>query len=503
MARQNLYAAETFLILTSRRGLSFQAGASGVTDIFNCIGRIADVKRTAGYDVHVFVPDDEVQSTGDFPLSEGDLTARAVRDGLAEVERRLRPSGGLDYVLIIGDGDVIPFHYLENPAGDSDGEFPTDVPYAVADGGSGESPVGDPAGDAGAGGELDRFLLPDRMVARIPLRAESGGGLLPFLEMLASGGTRGPAREKQMGLSALQWRRESARVYGVLAEEGLMTSPPVDISGFEPGWLESEAVIYFNVHGSKDEEYWYGQKGLSYPRVLCPDIVAKSCPSGAIVLSEACYGGLVEGKTPADSVAMRFLERGVGAFVGSSAIAYGSPDEDLTEADLLAYLFFSRLVGGETSGRALREAKIDFAADMLDRQGYLDGDDRKTLLEFNLFGDPTVGIYKGKGLGDRSRDMLSDEVLASIKKIASQRFPEMDGVEPDVSEQTGLAGGVVEKKMGSLRPESTAKRAYRSQGRIFVASFRQTVIADGREVERVVRITFRETGQVIKVVTSK
>jgi hypothetical protein len=99
--------------------------------------------------------------------------------------------------------------------------------------------------------------------------------------------------------------------------------------------------------------------------------------------------------------------------------------------------------------------------------------------------------------------MVSEDVLASIKKVASQRFPEMEGVEPDVSEQTGAAGEAVAKKVGELRPASTTKGVPRPSGKVFVASFRQTVTAEGRDIERVVRITFHEGGQVIKVVTSK
>jgi hypothetical protein len=511
LAQENRDAKSTLLIVTSYSSLLSQLGAPAVDGVFESLGRMVRVKRDAGFDAHVYVPDDADRSTGRFPVIPGELDAQRLREGLAEVECLLRPSGHLDYILIVGDGEVVPFWYLGNPAADSDGEFPTDVPYAAADDGAEGNGPGDAVGDAGdIGGDLggnsdpaERFLLPDRAVARIPLRAGPGSGLQPYLEALATEARRGAERGRHFGLSALQWKEESAKVYGVLAEGGLMTSPPVDSSSFEAGWLRSRALIYFNVHGSKDEKYWYGQKGLSYPRVLGPEIVASAAPADSVVLSEACYGGLVDGKTPADSMAMRFIDRGVAAFVGSSAIAYGSPDEKLTEADLLAFFFFQRLVAGETCGSALREAKIDFAAEMLDRQGYLDGDDRKTLLEFNLFGDPTVGIYKEGGLADRSGDMVSEEVLAHIKKIASQRFPEMDGIEPAVSEQTGVGAEAVAEKVGKLRPASTAKEVPRPSGRVFVASFRQMVTAEGREIERIVRITFHESGQVIKVVTSK
>jgi hypothetical protein len=495
LARQNRDSAETLLLLTSHAGLESNFDESGVAGVYDSIGRIAAARRAAGLRVHVYVPDNAARSSGDFPSIEGEITPRALREALGAVENDVCSPGRFDYVLIVGSGEIVPYWYLENPAADSDREFPTDVPYAAAAGG-GEKAAGDE--DA-----VDDFLLPDRAVARIPLGAAPAGGLLAYLEAAASGEWKGPGRNAHFGLSALEWKMESTRVYGALAAGGLRTSPPVDISTFEPEWLEREAMIYFNVHGSREEKYWYGQDGLSYPRVLSPETVAEAAPANAIVLSEACYGGLVDGKTPEDSVAMGFLSVGVAAFIGSSAIAYGSPDERLTEADLLAYFFFTRLVAGETAGRALREAKVDFAAEMLNRQGYLDGDDRKTLLEFNLFGDPTVGIYKGRGSEDRSPDMVSEEVLASIVKIARERFPELEGVRPDVSEQAGASGEAVAKKIGMLRPSSAAKGGPRPEGRVFIATFRQTITVEGRDIERVVRITFSESGRVVKVVSSK
>jgi hypothetical protein len=484
LAQDNRDAARTFLIVTSAGGLVYSLGEARAGEAFECIDRIADLKRAGGLEVHVYVPDDASRSTGEFPALEGGLGAEALAEALDAVEQAVCPGRHIDYVLLVGGGDVIPFHYLENPAADSDGDFPSDSPYAVA----------------GGGGD---FLLPDRALARLPLGAGPRMGLVGYLEALASGDYEGAIRDRRFGLSALEWKTESTKVYGVLGGDDLMTSPPVDASGFKPAWLETRALVYFNVHGSRTERYWYGQDGMAYPRVLSPEIVASADPAGAIVLSEACYGGLVADRSPADSVAMAFLMRGTAAFVGSSAIAYGSPDENLTEADLLAHFFFSRLAGGETAGVALREAKIDFAAEMLDRQGYLDGDDRKTLLEFSLFGDPTVGIYKCRGKEDRSGDMVSKDVLADIMKLAGDRFPEMKGVEPDVSEQTGGSGEELARKVTMLRPASKIKGVPRPEGRVFVASFRQTITVEGRDIERVVRITFHESGRVIKVVTSK
>ena len=513
MALESPEANTVFLILTSEGGLCSGVGQPDTERVFGLLERVLGRKRAAGYDAHLYVIDNAERCTADFPVIAPHPNALEVSAGLDGAERVLRPSGKIDYVLIVGDDGAIPFHMLPNPAADPDGEFPSDAPYAVAAKGGGQGESRAEGEGRGEGESIDIFLLPDRTVGRVPLMPVGGGGLIPYLESLRSREDRGRDWERRFGLCALQWKRESSKVYRVLAAgdpaggevraEKLRTSPPVDTSIFESAWLSSGAVIYFNVHGSKHEKYWYGQDGLSYPSVLSPEIVAAASPLDSIVLSEACYGGLVSGKSAGNSVALSFIEQGVAAFIGSSAIAYGSPDENLTEADLLAYLFFKRLVEGETCGHAFREARIDFAAEMLSRQGFLDGDDRKTLLEFGLFGDPTVAIYNSRRSADGSGEMVSEEVLASIKAVASQRFPEMEGVEPELSEQRGAVGDAVAKKVLALRPASAAKGISPPSGRILVATFRQTTEVRGGEIERIVRITFHESGQVIKVVTSK
>jgi hypothetical protein len=50
--------------------------------------------------------------------------------------------------------------------------------------------------------------------------------------------------------------------------------------------------------------------------------------------------------------------------------------------------FYENLSRGIPSGEALRQAKLKLAAEMHRRQGYLDGEDQKTLISFVLYGDP-------------------------------------------------------------------------------------------------------------------
>jgi hypothetical protein len=54
----------------------------------------------------------------------------------------------------------------------------------------------------------------------------------------------------------------------------------------------------------------------------------------------------------------------------------------------LGQTFWKLLNEGHPAGEALRRAKIALAKSMHHRQGYLDGEDQKTLISFILYGDP-------------------------------------------------------------------------------------------------------------------
>ena len=470
-------AGKTYLIVTSEKGLAKSLDRAGIKGVIGCLKEIADAVRKRGIDTLLYVPDSK-ELSGDLPFVDAPLTPAKLSDAIHSIEEKTYSRAAFTYVLIVGNGDVIPFWRLENPAADSDRNFPTDAPYGVTE----------------RGEDIDTLLVADRAVGRIPL--------ISCLENLLKR-TGAGASGKPFGLSAAVWRDQAERVFGLIADAPLVTSPPLDLDSFKSGWLARDSILYFNVHGSQEERYWYGQDGLSYPRVLSPEIVARSEPEAALVLAEACYGGLVEGKRPQDSIALQFLSKGVAAFIGSSAVAYGSPDERLTEADLFAYLFLKRVLAGESCGDAFRESKTDFAAEMLRRQGYLDGDDKKTLVEFNLYGDPSL-ILAHRGGGRGREEMISDEIVDSIKQIVASRFPEMAGVEPDLGVETTALDGALAKKVRSRRPLSEEKaKGQVIERRVFIASFKRLVTAGDRRVERVVRITFDERGEVLKIVTSK
>ena len=73
-------------------------------------------------------------------------------------------------------------------------------------------------------------------------------------------------------------------------------------------------------------------------------------------------------------------------------MSYGAINAPLIAADLLGYSFWKGLLEGLSAGEALQRAKIHLASEMHQRQGYLDGEDQKTLISFILIGDPLTHL---------------------------------------------------------------------------------------------------------------
>jgi hypothetical protein len=312
---------------------------------------------------------------------------KKVRKSVAEREREYlsRPIN----LLIVGGDDVVPFFRLRNEVEDGDLQIHSDAPYAS---------------------RRENWTIPDRAVGRIP-GVKEVGFLLKALRYAAKKHTREALGNRRgFGYSTSKWKAASKKVYESISPRGrLRLSPPVTKKEFAPKWLAERTFLYFNLHGLEEKSAWYGERApqdpeeyRAFPVALLPELIPRL--SGAVVFSEACYGGHILGKDVESSLALTFLDRNADCFVGSSAIAYGPHKPPSTEADLLCKYFFQYATKGASYGNALMNAKKDFVRKMLRIQGYLDEDDRKTLLEFNLFGDP--------GLSCRVMEEKDEQVVA-------------------------------------------------------------------------------------------
>jgi hypothetical protein len=202
------------------------------------------------------------------------------------------------------------------------------------------------------------------------------------------------------GYSAHVWRENSRTVLDAIGPDlPLSCCPPVDADSFAVQSASAGALLYLNLHGAAGLPNWYGQldpsrdgQGERLPIALRPDSFEHNSLAGCLLISEACYGLDLAGRTVQTSIPLRALAGGARACVGATVNAYGSSSAPILGADLLCQRLLGQLQRGAPIGEALREARLEFAQTMYRRQGYLDDVDIKTLLEFVLLGDPWAQI---------------------------------------------------------------------------------------------------------------
>ncbi|UCF78070.1 MAG: hypothetical protein JSW03_08140 [Candidatus Eiseniibacteriota bacterium] len=370
------------LAVSSRRRLRQRFGPDGLDEIQEALGsykgRLA--KRRVTLEV-AFV--DDASSMTSFGLKPTrSLTAPSVKKSVDRLVAKLaKPPGTSVSLLIIGGGEVIPYFKLSNPTFDSDSFVPSDNPY-----GCGPGRV-----------SAEKCLLPERSVGRMP--DGDGKSLRLLLDQInrAPGSARAaPKKSPALGYTASVWRRVSQEVWNELGWRGrLRVSPPLSYVDVKASWFGSKRFLYFNLHGSDREPYWFGQKGAKFTTAFSPANVRRFARPGAAVLTEACYGAIEMKRRKESSIALAFLGAGSLCVLGSTSVAYGALVPPMSEADLIAFHFFRNVLKGLSLGEALVSARAHLVASALSTQGYLDEDDRKTLLQFVLFGDPTATVKRG------------------------------------------------------------------------------------------------------------
>ena len=285
-----------------------------------------------------------------------------------------------DYILILGAQDIVPHQDLRNPAydpgGDDDRVVPSDLPYAC------EAPYSTEPG---------RFVGPTRVVGRIPdlMRSSDPAYLVSLLGTAARHKTRPRSEyQKYFSVSAEVWKDSTAlsltKMFGSSAS--MATSPPRG-----PIWTNAELgrrIHFINCHGSPEDPNFYGQRGRSYPVAHTAKKLVRKIMNGTVIAVECCYGAQLYDPADADmqpGICSTYLRDGAYGFFGSSTIAYG-PSEGNGQADLLCQYFIGEVLDGASLGEATLKARHRFA------QAYthLDPMDLKTIIQFHLFGDPSI-----------------------------------------------------------------------------------------------------------------
>jgi hypothetical protein len=522
-----------YLILSSRTRLMQVFGKEGYASIEAALRSVAAgaAARTRMKTHLIFVDDPtSLKPLGVRPVNPSN--AWDIKMMLADLATRLKAKGhALGAILIVGGPDIVPFHHLPNPTDDQDLDIPSDNPYATPDENYfvPEWPVGRiPSGAGNDPGPLVRALKVAAGATRKSSRLSPLGWIARILDWLSGRQSSRAGSRTTFGYSANIWKQASAAVYGIIGDpRQMVTSPPLDAQALPATGLAPSRLSYFNLHGIEDGPEWYGQRGLDeggatpeYPVALRPGDVANSGRAPQIVFSEACYGANILSKTVEDALCLRFLESGSRVVVGSTKIAYGSVTTPLVGADLLGRCFWQNVSAGLSSGEALRRAKLQMAQEMHARQGFLDGEDQKTLISFVLYGDPTVtapGVLPNKSAkrpfpkiaapkvicdrAERDDIAITPETVAHIKGLVAQYLPGMQDAAFRVAHAhtrcTAKNHDCPTAHLGTSTP--TKDMAPRNT----VITLSKTIRIAARAHAHYARLTLDERGDVIKVAVSR
>ena len=271
------------------------------------------------------------------------------------------------YLFIIGSSSVIPSAVWKNEACDSnsDKDVSGDLCYSTL---NLKSPF------AGMKYNFSRTIrtgrLPNCDFAR-------------YFENLKNGSGK-PGEIKTFGLSAKVWQKETCDIYSHITSGNTVLTSPEYTKDNVGSVLPADANLFlYNLHGSNQTEYWYGQQGESYPEAVSPETFgAISKPYFLAV--EACYGAAYEGRGSSKSVLLNSLSGRCISFLGSSRIAFGASEAPGSCADIISDFWLQKVRSGMSAGDSLEAA----------RETLMNGDKSpetiKTLAEFSLYGDPSV-----------------------------------------------------------------------------------------------------------------
>jgi hypothetical protein len=583
-----------YVVMTTRQGMKNFYGAENAANLEVEMKRLVEAVRTKkNWNALLFYADEGTFLQGSSITTVTKATrandAWGLKLALTDLDAALGHRGEMiNAVLIVGGPEVVPFHHLPNPVDDVDDDVPSDNPYSTRDENYfiPEWPVGRlPGGASSDAGVLIHMLqtLTSRhadQVRHSPRIPWYKRWLRSFFAFWRGHGAVHHGSRRSFGYTAAIWRRASLTVFQPIGEpREMLVSPPAQATSPDllnnPGrgvlrWKYGNAdneqssplpvakLAYFNLHGLVDAVEWFGQRDptnsesespledsirqvllhsklgdetIDYPVALRPQDIVNSGRAPQVVFSEACYGANVLGKTVEEAMALKFLQSGSQAVVGSTCTAYGSISTPLIAADYLGHSFWKYLRMGLPAGEALRRAKIALAKEMHQSQGYLDGEDQKTLISFVLYGDPLaqpLGPGNGaksilrpikppsgiKTVCDRTRgeevdESLPPEVLAYVKHVVEQYLPGMEGAQLILSHEHSECSqnghqcptGQLRRADAKIRGTTNLKESHRSVV-ILSKQITESTHKD-RKHHHYARLTLDNSGKLVKLVVSR
>jgi hypothetical protein len=337
--------------------------------------------------------------------------------------------------IIIGDNSVIPQAIFDDLT-DTDANIESDSVYSTLS-------LHDPW--------LDQSALEfSRQVSRIPI-----GNSFLFEDIKRYWQNRDSIKLEDIStdlpfaLSAKCWEDASQQVLNEIGSGIVKTSPDLDHTTLMSVWNIHAPWHYFNVHGSSEEADWYGDYLGEYPIAFNPSL-AKEIKVLNVIGVEACYGAKFIGLDSESSILIAALKHLTVSFLGSSKIAFGPSTPPNSLADVMIRDYLSGMRSGLTAGESHKLAQKALISALNDSTG----DSSliiKTLLSFNLFGDPTVRLINSNRSNSINLDPLKVEIIDPLQLVRnavdssmgelqeklqnalSNLYPDINGINPLIS----------------------------------------------------------------------
>ena len=530
-------SSPVYVILSSTIGLRRKYGPKSTDVLIEKLTQFSNTfNKNPIWESCIFLPDDfnSVNKWGIKVLDEIDpwKIKLSLMDLNMKLEERNKKIGA---VIIIGNNHVIPFHRLPNPTDDGDKEVLSDNPYATSS---------------------SNYLLPEWPIGRLPGEKGNDPGLLieQIRHVTNFHATLIPTKNiffklrnffdryfnifqkikdiikkpKDFGYSAEVWRRSSIASFRPLGKGAdLRISPPYDEETIDVENLMKAKCAYFNLHGLSNTSEWYGQKDFSklskapdFPVAISAKRLSKLTNNIDLVFTEACYGSYIEDKSIDESIALTFISIGSQGLIGSTCISYGSVFTPMIGGDLLGFIFWKYIKDGYSFGESLLQAKIGLVKVMKQRQGYLDGEDQKTLLSFVLYGDPLgqlePNIFLEKSKEDAyfendiqlvsdqdgiysSSNGISEKVSNDLNELLQSYIPGLENAEIKVKNHKIDLTRMInietdpEKKIGS-------NLEFKNFTQIL---YNKSIIFEKHEHKQYARVTMDDGGKIIKLAISR
>ena len=307
----------------------------------------------------------------------------------------------------------------------------------------------------------------------------------------------------------------------------LRISPPYETDTIDIENLIKAKCAYFNLHGLSNTPEWYGQRDFSevsngpdFPVAITAEKISKLLNNIDLVFTEACYGGLTVEKSINDSIAMKLISIGCQGLVGSTCIAYGSVFTPLIGADLLGFIFWKYTKDGYSFGESLMHAKIGLIRVMNERQGYLDGEDQKSILSFVLYGDP-IGYLEPNIFLEKFQEQentqnklnlvsdqdgvyfsssgISEHITKDINELLQSYIPGMENAKVKIKKHKINIQKMVDSE-NNKNGQINSNLGYKNLTQIL---YNKSIISDKRQHTQYARVTMDDNGKIIKLAVSR